>query len=203
MPISHYKGPWIGKTPMCAICAGAGQGERVRHHLTHGVSVAVRRAPQHRVSTAAGWAGLRRQPGGGLGRGWDNDPSARCGPTPASGPGPAGARSRAAGQLRMGGAATRGRATVRQRGTARSRHRGPAGRAHDRRQPTLVPDAPPLVHGRTVAPTPASATPIDARSRIAGPSTFRPRGRRRGGITGRSAGRPHPWTLLASPRGPA
>jgi hypothetical protein len=36
---SHYKGPWIGKTPMCAICAGAGEGVRARHHLTHGVSV--------------------------------------------------------------------------------------------------------------------------------------------------------------------
>lgn len=36
---SHYKGPWIGKTPMCAICAGAGEGQRARHHLTHGVSV--------------------------------------------------------------------------------------------------------------------------------------------------------------------
>jgi hypothetical protein len=36
---SHYKGPWIGKTPMCAICAGAGEGTRARHHLTHGVSV--------------------------------------------------------------------------------------------------------------------------------------------------------------------
>lgn len=36
---SHYKGPWIGKTPMCAICAGPGEGTRARHHLTHGVSV--------------------------------------------------------------------------------------------------------------------------------------------------------------------
>jgi hypothetical protein len=36
---SHYKGLWIGKTPMCAICAGAGEGARARHHLTHGVSV--------------------------------------------------------------------------------------------------------------------------------------------------------------------
>jgi hypothetical protein len=39
MARSHYKGAWIGKTPMCAICAGAGEGERARHHLTHGVSV--------------------------------------------------------------------------------------------------------------------------------------------------------------------
>ena len=39
MATSHYKGPWIGKTSMCAICAGAGEGVRARHHLTHGVSV--------------------------------------------------------------------------------------------------------------------------------------------------------------------
>lgn len=39
MATSHYKGPWIGKTPMCAICAGAGEGVRSRHHLTHGVWV--------------------------------------------------------------------------------------------------------------------------------------------------------------------
>jgi len=39
MAMSHYKGAWIGKTPMCAICAGPGEGERAQHHLTHGVSV--------------------------------------------------------------------------------------------------------------------------------------------------------------------
>lgn len=36
---SHYKAKWIGKLPMCAICAGAGEGGRVEHRLTHGVSV--------------------------------------------------------------------------------------------------------------------------------------------------------------------
>lgn len=36
---SHYKSEWIGKTPMCAICAGKGHGPRALHHLTHGVSV--------------------------------------------------------------------------------------------------------------------------------------------------------------------
>ena len=39
MALSHYKGPWIGKLPMCAICGGAGQGTRAEHFLTHGVSV--------------------------------------------------------------------------------------------------------------------------------------------------------------------
>ena len=39
MALSHYKGPWIGKLPMCAICGGAGEGTRAEHFLTHGVSV--------------------------------------------------------------------------------------------------------------------------------------------------------------------
>ena len=39
MAVSHYKGPWIGKVPMCAICGGAGEGSRQEHRLTHGVSV--------------------------------------------------------------------------------------------------------------------------------------------------------------------
>jgi hypothetical protein len=39
MATSHYKGPWIGKLPMCAICGGAGEGTRREHRLTHGVSV--------------------------------------------------------------------------------------------------------------------------------------------------------------------
>lgn len=39
MALSHYKGPWIGKLPMCAICGGAGEGARAEHFLTHGVSV--------------------------------------------------------------------------------------------------------------------------------------------------------------------
>lgn len=39
MATSHYKGAWIGKMPMCAICAGAGEGGRARHELTHGVAV--------------------------------------------------------------------------------------------------------------------------------------------------------------------
>ncbi len=39
MTVSYYKGPWIGKLPMCAICGGAGEGTRAEHFLTHGVSV--------------------------------------------------------------------------------------------------------------------------------------------------------------------
>lgn len=39
MAVSHYKGQWIGKLPMCAICGGAGDGPRAEHRLTHGVSV--------------------------------------------------------------------------------------------------------------------------------------------------------------------
>lgn len=39
MPKSHYKGQWIGKTPMCAICAGPGEGIRAEHHMTHGIVV--------------------------------------------------------------------------------------------------------------------------------------------------------------------
>jgi hypothetical protein len=39
MGVSHYKGAWIGKMPMCAICGGAGEGPRAEHRLTHGVSV--------------------------------------------------------------------------------------------------------------------------------------------------------------------
>lgn len=36
---THYKARWIGKLPMCAICAGEGEGPRSEHFLTHGVSV--------------------------------------------------------------------------------------------------------------------------------------------------------------------
>jgi len=36
---SHYKGPWIGKTPMCILCGGPGTGSRAEHRMTHGISV--------------------------------------------------------------------------------------------------------------------------------------------------------------------
>ena len=39
MPYTHYKARGLGKLPMCAICAGPGEGGRERWQLTHGVSV--------------------------------------------------------------------------------------------------------------------------------------------------------------------
>lgn len=39
MAKSHYNGEWIGKTPMCALCGGAGEGPRAEHRLTHGITV--------------------------------------------------------------------------------------------------------------------------------------------------------------------
>jgi hypothetical protein len=36
---THYKARGAGKLPLCAICAGPGQGTRARVELTHGVQV--------------------------------------------------------------------------------------------------------------------------------------------------------------------
>lgn len=49
MARSFYKGERLGSVPACAICAGAGRGERARLHLPCGVSVwlcAAHRSPE-------------------------------------------------------------------------------------------------------------------------------------------------------------
>jgi hypothetical protein len=62
MAKSFYKAPSIGKTPMCAIRGGDGEGPRAKHFPTYGVSVWLCEAlEQRRVPASTGWAGPRRE----------------------------------------------------------------------------------------------------------------------------------------------
>ena len=77
MATSLYKGERLGTLPPCLICAGPGEGQRAKLHLTHGVSVwlcAAHRSPTflrrragrdfyasvHALWQAAGCLGARR-----------------------------------------------------------------------------------------------------------------------------------------------